>query len=117
MTPGTSSGTFPGVIKVKKTSSGENPVATVSHRVPPPTPMIVSHSVDDKADNGKDYPDPDRPRSRRKNAVVSAEDKPDVSALLAAIPQIKLISPTPIPTTSHPSSLSESTCTSPSSDS
>ena len=91
--------------------SGENPVATVIHRVLLPTPVLIAENqhVTDSRD------DPDRPKSRRKNAVVSAEDKPDVNALLLelAIPQINLISPTPIPSSSQPPSLSQSACTSP----
>lgn len=91
--------------------SGENPVATVIHRVPLPTPVLIAENehITDSRD------DPDRPKSRRKNAVVSAEDKPDVNALLLelAIPQINLISPTPIPSSSQPPSLSQSACTSP----
>lgn len=97
--------------RVERKLSGENPVATVIHRMPLPTPILIAENqhVADSRD------DPDRPKSRRKNAVVSAEDKPDVSALLLelAIPQINLISPTPIPSTSQTPSQSQSTCTSP----
>ena len=97
--------------RAERKASGDNPVATVTHKVPLPTPVLIAENQ--HVADGRD--DPDRPKSRRKNAVVSAEDKPDVNALLLelAIPQINLISPTPIPSLSQPPSQSQSTCTSP----
>lgn len=72
--------------------SGENSVAIVTHKippVPPTTPLLVMNEETDKADTSGNL-DPDRPKSRRKNAVVSAEDKPDVNALLAALSLIHI---------------------------
>ena len=101
--------------RTERKTSGENPMAVVTHRIPPvpsATPFLVTQEeADGETSIGHD--DPDRPKSRRKNAVVSNEDKPDIGALLAAIPQIHLISPTPIPPHSQPPSVSDSTCTSP----
>lgn len=106
-----SSRVHPHPARTERKASGENPVATMTYRVPLPTPVVIADN--DHVADGRD--DPDRPKSRRKNAVVSAEDKPDVNALLLelAIPQINLISPTPIPSVSQPPSQSQSTCTSP----
>ena len=102
-------------LRTERKTSGENPMAVVTHRIPPvpsATPLLVTQEeADGEASIGHD--DPDRPKSRRKNAVVSNEDKPDIGALLAAIPQIHLISPTPIPSHSQPPSVSDSACTSP----